>query len=247
MTRLKLAVAALAVLALVPAAASAQVAQVNVTGVWEVSMITPQGPTTLDVSFKQNGEAITGELTSPLGVAPFKGTLVKDALVVVASLDVQGTALELTFNAKVAGDSLAGTVKFGDLGEAPFAGKRKAGAAASAPAAASARPAQAPAPAAGAGGNINGNWTIVLNIQGMEIPLTATFKVEGGKVTGTLNSDQGAMDVAGTMTGNSLKLQFTAPGDMAVVMTGDLAGGGLSGKMNISGLGDADWTGKRAN
>jgi hypothetical protein len=239
MTRImKLAVAALAVLTLVPGAASAQV---NVTGAWVVDMVSPQGPTTVDVNMKQDGEALTGELTTPLGVAPFKGTLVKDALKVVAAIDMQGTALELTFTAKVTGDTLAGTVKFGDFGEAPFTGKRKAGAPAAA--AAAARPAPA---AAGASAGINGNWTIILNIQGMEIPLAATFTMEGGKVTGTLTSDQGAMSVAGTMTGNALKLEFTAPGDLAVVMTGDLGASGLAGKMNIAGLGDADWTGQRS-
>ncbi len=243
-----LAVFALAVLALVPAVAAAQV---NVAGAWEVTMVTPQGANTVDVTFQQQGTAITGELNSPLGAAPFKGTLTGDALTVVAALDVQGTAIELTFNAKVTGDTLAGNVKFGDLGEAPFTGKRKP---AGAPAAAAApAPAASPAPAAAAGaaGNsgINGNWSLSLNVAGQEIPLTGTFTLAGNKLTGSLTSDQGTMPVNGTMTGDALKLEFTAPtpnGDLPVVMTGNLSAGALSGKMNIAGLGDADWTGSRA-
>ena len=253
MTRTKLspaALVALAVFALVPGVAGAQT---SIAGAWEVTMVTPQGPNTVDVTFQQQGSAVTGELTSPLGVAPFKGTLTGDALMVVAALDVQGTAIELTFNAKVTGDTLAGNVKFGDLGEAPFTGKRKA--AGTAPAAGLA-PAASPAPAtttsSAAAGNagINGNWTINLNVGGMDIPLTGTFTLSGSTLTGTLTSDQGSMQLTkGTMNGDALRAEFIAPtpnGDLAVVMTGTLAAGALSGKMNITGLGDADWTGQRA-
>jgi len=251
-TKLSTAIVALGFLAVVPAVASAQT---NLSGVWEVTMTTPQGDNTVDVSFKQEGEALTGELTSPLGVAAFKGSLIKDALTVVANIDVQGTAVELTFNAKVTGDTLAGMVNFGGLGEAPFSGKRKGTAAATtASASATTAPAPVPAPAAatstaGAAGAISGNWTISLNVQGNEIPLTASFTQEGAALSGSLTGEQGSMPVKGTMTGNALKLEFTAPtpnGDLAVVMTGTLVGGALSGKMDISGLGEADWKGQRA-
>src|SRR6185436_2528788 len=102
-----------------------------------------------------------------------------DALVVIAALDVQGTAIELNFNAKVTGDTLAGNVKFGDLGEAPFTGKRKPAGAPPAAAAAPAPPATTPGPSAASGAprnaGINGNWTIALNVAGQDIPLTGTF------------------------------------------------------------------------
>jgi len=254
MTRTKLlrgilfAVFALAVVALVPVGAAAQT---SVAGTWEVTMVTPQGPNTVDVTMQQQGTAVTGELTSPLGVAPFKGTLTGDTLMIVAAIDLQGTAIELTFNAKVTGDTLAGNVKFGDLGEAPFTGKRKPAGAPPAPGGTpTAPPAATPAPAGAAGNSgINGNWSISLDVAGQQIPLAAAFTLAGNKLTGTLTSDQGVMNVNGTMTGDALKLEFTAPtpnGDLAVVMTGTLAAGALSGKMNISGLGDADWTGQRA-
>ena len=243
--------------AIVLSAPAVALAQTDINGVWEVTMTTPQGPNTVDVTFKQQGEAVTGELTSPLGVAPFKGTLVSDALKVVAQIDVQGTALELTFDAKVTPTSLAGTVKFGDFGEAPFEGKRKAGATAAA-AAAVAAPAAAPAAAAAttaapdaaaSAAGINGNWNITIDIQGQQMPLTATFAQEGTKLSGSLTSDQGTMPISGTMTGDAMKVEFVAPtpnGDLPIVMTGTLGASGLAGKMNIQGLGDADWVGSRA-
>jgi hypothetical protein len=88
MTRKVLVVAA-AIAALGLASGSA-FAQQNVTGAWQLTMATPQGDNTVDVTFKQDGQNITGELISPLGTAPFKGTIVQDTMKVVASVDMQG-------------------------------------------------------------------------------------------------------------------------------------------------------------
>ena len=240
---------AFALLAIAPVTA----AQGSLSGVWEVTMVTPLGPNTADVTFQQQGSTITGQMMSPLGAAPFKGTLTGDVLLVVVALDVQGTAIELTFNAKVTGDTLAGTVKLGNLGEAPFTGKRKAAAAGTAPApAATAITSAAPettSSAPGATDGINGNWDISLDMQGQQIPLKATFIQDGSTLTGSLTSDQGIIPVHGKMIGNTLELEFVAPtpnGDLPIVMKGTLAAGGLTGKITLTGLGDAAWVGSRS-
>jgi hypothetical protein len=235
-------------------------AQQNVTGAWQLTLATPQGDNTVDVTFKQDGQNITGELVSPLGTAPFKGTIVQDAMKVVASVDMQGTPLELTFDAKVTGDTLAGTVKFGDFGDAPFSGKRKpAGAPSGAgtnAAAAAARPA---APAASAttsssttttttgGGALSGTWNLTVEIAGNQMPITAVMQQNGNAITGSMATPQGEVPIKGTMNGNNLSLDFEVPGGMAVSMTGTLSATGLAGKMTIPGFGDGDWTGKKAN
>jgi len=249
--------AAIGVLASAPA-----FAQVNVTGAWAVTMTTPQGDQTVDVNFKQDGQNVTGELVSPLGNAPFKGTIMQDALKVVASVDVQGTALELTFDAKVTGDTLAGTVKFGDFGDAPFTGKRKAAGAAATTTTAAA-PATTTAPAAAsttagatttagaatttAGGALSGTWNLTVEIAGNQLPITANLQQNGTAVTGTMATPQGEVPIKGTLNGNNLSLDFEVPGGMAVSMTGTLNGTALAGKMNIPGFGEGDWTGKKAN
>jgi len=254
MTRKVLVVAA--AIAACGLASSPAFAQQNVTGAWQLTMSTPQGDNTVDVTFKQDGQNITGELTSPLGTAPFKGTIVQDAMKVVASVDMQGTPLELTFEAKVTGDTLAGTVKFGDFGDAPFTGKRKAagapsGAATNA-AAAAARPA-APASTStsstttAGGGALSGTWNLMVDIAGNQLPITAVLQQNGNAVTGSMTTPQGEVPIKGTMNGNNLSLDFEVPGGMAVSMTGTLSASGLAGKMTIPGFGDGDWTGKKAN
>ena len=215
----------------------------SIDGVWEVSLDTPQGVTTIDATMKQQGETVTGQVTSPLGSVEFKGTFVNDSLTIAYAVPVQGQTIDITMNGKRTGDTMAGTVNFGGLGEAPWTAKRKAAnSAAAAPA--------APVAAAGAGGPASGKWDIVL-VMGPagEFPMTADFTQAGEKVTGTISSQMGSMPVTGSMVGDALKLEFVAPtpnGDLAITMTGTLGPDGFSGKTTVPGLGDADWTGKRA-
>jgi hypothetical protein len=214
----------------------------SIDGVWEVSLDTPQGVTTIDATMKQQGETVTGQVTSPLGSVEFKGTFVNDTLTIAYAVPVQGQTIDITMNGKRTGDTMSGMVNFGGLGEAPWTAKRKPANTAAAPA--------APAAAAGAGGPASGKWDIVL-VMGPagEFPMTADFTQAGEKVTGTINSQMGSMPVTGSMVGDALKLEFVAPtpnGDLAITMTGTLGSDGFSGKTTVPGLGDADWTGKRA-
>ena len=220
----------------------------SIDGVWEVSLDTPQGVTIIDATMKQQGETVTGQVTSPLGSVEFKGTYVNDTLTIAYSVPIQGQTIDITMNGKRTGDTMAGMVNFGGLGEAPWTAKRKP-AGGAAPVAAAAAPAAA-APAAGATDGASGKWDIVL-VMGPagEFPMTADFTQAGEKVTGTINSQMGSMPVTGSMVGDALKLEFVAPtpnGDLAITMTGTLGSDGFSGKTTVPGLGEADWTGKRA-
>jgi hypothetical protein len=251
MTRLKISAFALALVACAPLAAFAQ----GAAGKWDLSVETPQGATTMNVALTQNGDKLAGTLSSPLGEVPMTGTFANGDATVAASIDVQGISLTLTFHGKIAGDTFNGTVQFGEFGEGPFTGKRAAADSAAAPAAA-ARPAPA-APSAGAAsagaaaGGAGGKWDVVLSLPGAgDFPMTATLTQAGSNVTGTISSAAGGdVAVTGTLTGNALNMKFTAQtpnGDIPVIMTGTLTGNAFAGKASIEGLGEADWTAKRA-
>jgi hypothetical protein len=223
----------------------------DISGDWEVTVDSPQGPATIDASFKQAGEAVTGTVTSPMGSVDFKGTLVKNVIAVAYRLDVQGNALDITMNGTVTGDEMAGNLVIAGMGEVPWKAKKKAPGAAAATAPAAAAPAGAPAAAAaGAPTNITGKWDITLNTGQGEFPMTADFTQTGDKVTGTFSSQMGDIPVAGTMTGTSLKMEFVAPspqGDIAIKWNGDLSPNGFfKGTASMEGIGDAEWVGKRS-
>jgi hypothetical protein len=243
MTRTRLGLLAIAIVA---CASTTALAQTDVTGDWLATVESPQGPSTIDLTLKQVGEALTGTVTSPMGSVDFKGTVVKDALSVSYTLNLQGNSIEITMTGTVAGNAITGNLDFGGLGQVPWTAKRKPASVQSAPQAATA----APAPAAAGGGEISGKWDITFNMGGNQMPGSATFTQTGDKVTGTLTSLAGGVPVSGTMTGKTLKLEFNVPtqqGDVPVTMTGDLGPDGFTGKASLAGIGDADWTGKRVN
>jgi hypothetical protein len=240
-------VASALVLALAPALTAAQG---GLAGDWEITVITPQGSNTFNLSLKQDGEKLTGGLTSPIGVVPVTGTTTSDAVTLTASIGIQGNSLQLGLDGKLDGETLSGMVKFGDFGEFPFTAKRAdpnavSAAATAPPATTSAASASADPGQIGAGGK----WNIVLSIPGAgEFPVSATLTQEGDKVAGVLSSPAGDVPVAGTMTGTALKLEFmakTPQGEIPIVMTGDLSEKGLTGKASVAGLGEANWTATR--
>jgi uncharacterized protein (DUF2147 family) len=244
--------AAAIVVATLPATARAQT---GAAGDWEITLNTPQGNNVVNLSLTQDGEKLTGELSSPMGSVPIAGTAADGGVALTAHIDIQGNALELGLNGKLEGEALNGTVTFGDFGEFPFTGKRAAPKVASVAAtdgAGAAAPAATPATAAAAvpATDANGKWNITLTINGAgEFPVSATFTQTGDKVSGTLSSMAGEVPVTGTMTGKSLKLDFTAEtpqGPLPITMTGELSDtGAFTGKASIAGMGEADWTGTR--
>src|SRR5262245_54214704 len=253
MTGLKLCVLTLAALVLVPLPAFAQT---NVTGDWVVTIDTPQGAQTIDATMKQAGEELTGTIVTPMGSVDFKGKMINDALDIAYTLDIQGNAIEMKMTGKLAGDTINGNLSLGPLGEVPWTAKRKgaagapaaATAAAAAPAAATATAAASAASSETGGKGVTGKWDITFNMAGNPMPASGTFTQAGDKVTGTLSSQGGETPVTGTIAGNALKLAFTVEtpqGNLEIVMTGDVTGDNIIGKATLTGLGDADWTGKR--
>lgn len=226
--------------------AAPAVAQDNVAGAWELTMETPQGANTVNVTLKQDADKVTGEMTSPMGSVPVTGTFTGGTLALTANIEVQGMAFALGFNGKVAGDTFNGNVKAGDFGEFPFTGKRSAAPAAPAVSVTATAPGAA---TAAASGDVSGKWDITLTIAGAgEFPVTAMLKQDGTKISGTFISQAGEVAVTGTMTGSALKLEFNAEtpqGALPVTLTGELGAEGFTGKASIAGMGEADWKGIR--
>jgi hypothetical protein len=234
---------AAALLAVVLAGSVPAFAQSGAAGSWQLTLQTPQGNQTVELALTQTGTNVSGDLISAMGSVPVTGTTTADGVALTAKIEAMN--LELGLTGKIAGDTIDGTVKFGDFGEFPFTGKRAAP--------------KPPAPAAsasnGAAANgpitdVNGKWDVKLVIAGAgEFPATASLKQDGEKVTGTFNSMAGEVSVSGTLTGRTLKLEFeadTPQGKLPVTLTGDLGTAGITGKATIAGLGDADWTATRA-
>jgi hypothetical protein len=110
----------------VPAAQTAE-GRVDVTGIWAFEVQTENGAGTPTVTFKQDGEKLTGHYSSQfLGEADLTGTVKGQAIEFVVAANVQGNAIELSFVGTIENkDSMKGKVSFAGLGEGTFTGKRK--------------------------------------------------------------------------------------------------------------------------
>jgi hypothetical protein len=101
-------------------------AMVDVTGVWDMSVETPNGPIQNVGTLKQEGEKLTGTLASQMGEVALEGTVVGDEIKYVINIDMQGQQMSIAFAGKVDGDKMTGLFEFGGMGSAAWsATKRK--------------------------------------------------------------------------------------------------------------------------
>lgn len=226
-------------------------AQTNVAGEWEVTINSPQGSSTAHVVLKQDGDKVSGMFKSPQGELPFEGgTLTGNDLKFEFTVNFQGNPLPITLTGKVDGAAIVGKADFGGFAEGDWSGKRvdATTAAADAPVATAAAATPA-ATSANAASGLSGKWDLVIKTQMGDVPAAAEFVDAGGKITGTLTGPQGPITIAGTFDGNVLKLEFTAPtpnGDIPIKMTGDVSGDAIAGKADFGGMGEGEWSAKRA-
>ena len=108
-------------------AAQTAPAKVDVTGIWAFEVQTENGTGTPQLTFKQEGEKLTGHYSSQmLGEAELTGTVKGSAIEFVVAANVQGNAIELSFVGTIENkDSMKGKVSFAGMGEGTFTGKRK--------------------------------------------------------------------------------------------------------------------------
>ena len=243
MNRLRFAVLALVLLGAAPA-----FAQTPIAGDWDMTINSPQGSNTVKVTFKQDGEKVDGLFKSPQGELPFTGTLAGDELKFTFSIPFQGQPLEIAMTGKVEAAAMTGKASFGGMAEGDWTAKRAEATTAAA------GTTTAPAATSGSatttsGGGLAGKWDVTFITPGGEFPANASFTDEGGKITGTFGSQMGEAPITGTVEGRTFKLTMTAQtpqGSMDVALTGEVDGDAIKGKAEIAGMGQMEWTAKRA-
>jgi hypothetical protein len=103
----------------------ATAAAVDVTGTWDVSVETPQGAATLTATFKQEGEKLTGTLSSQMGEMPLEGTVKGAEIAFAIVMNMQGQELRIAYTGKVEGDAMSGAIEFGSYGTSSWAAKKR--------------------------------------------------------------------------------------------------------------------------
>lgn len=120
-------VALVAAMALGSVIARAQ-AKLDITGKWVFSVTTDAGGTTTPtVTFKQDGENLTGHYSSEtLGEADFTGTLKGQTIAFSFNVDMQGQSLGVKYDGTVeSATTMKGTIDLSGLATGTFSGKKQ--------------------------------------------------------------------------------------------------------------------------
>ncbi len=216
----------------------------DATGTWDLNLTTPNGPMTVALTLKKDGEKLSGSIAGPQGEVAVQGSQKDKAVVVNFSVQTPNGPFAIVMNGNQDGEAIAGMMDFNGQGQAEWNGKRRAGAAAAAPAAAGAV-AQTDKPA-----DVNGVWAMQIEIGGSTAGTpTATFKQDGEKISGTYSSQVvGEQQITGTVKGNAITFEFQASFDgnaVKVTYSGTVDKDTMKGTVAFGDLGEGSWTAKK--
>ena len=96
--------------ALVMTAAAAQAQKVDVTGDWAFNVETGMGSGTPAITFKQDGEKLTGTYSGQLGNTAFTGTVKGTAIEFSFTTEAQGQSIDVVYKGTVDGTTMKGAV-----------------------------------------------------------------------------------------------------------------------------------------
>ena len=118
--------ACLSIIALVVASFIPVIAQgVNVTGEWLFTVQTDQGGGTPTITFKQDGEKLTGKYTGQLGAADLTGTIKGNDVKFAFTIDVQGQQAPVSYAGTVEKNTMKGTLDIGGMVNGTFTATKK--------------------------------------------------------------------------------------------------------------------------
>jgi hypothetical protein len=106
---------------------NAQGAKIDITGKWMFDVQTDAGTGTPTITFKQDGEKVTGHYSSAtLGEADLNGTLKGQDLMFTFTADLAGTSVPVTYTARVeSNNAMKGSIDIGGVATGTFTGKRQ--------------------------------------------------------------------------------------------------------------------------
>lgn len=229
-------------------AGSAYAQGADAAGTWDLTFTTPNGPISVSLTLKKDGEKLTGSMAGPQGEVAVQGTQKDKAVVVNFSVQTPNGVFAIAMNGNQDGDAISGTMDFGGQGQSEWSGKRRS----SAPATVAAASTQAEKPPAQTDKpvDVTGVWAFQIEIGGNTSGTpTVTFKQEGEKLSGTYSSQVvGEQQLTGTLKGNAISFGFTASFDgnaVKVTYTGTVEKDAMKGTVTFGDLGEGNWSGKR--
>lgn len=98
--------------------------KIDVTGTWSFEVNTSFGSGNPTMTFKQDGEKLTGQYSGQYGQAALTGTVKGKDINFTYDMTAEGTTVHVVYTGIVDKDTMKGTMSFGDIGDGTFAGKK---------------------------------------------------------------------------------------------------------------------------
>ena len=97
----------------------------NVSGEWAFTVTTDQGAGNPVITFKQDGEKLTGKYAGQLGNADLTGTVKGSAIHFTFTLDLQGQQAPVTYDGTVEKNTMKGKMDIGGMVNGTFTATKK--------------------------------------------------------------------------------------------------------------------------
>ena len=105
-------------------AAASLSAQASISGDWDLNINGPEGVITATATLKQDGEKVSGSITSPQGTVELAGTYKAKKVELAFQIQSPNGPLDIKVNGDVDGADMKGIIDFG-MGMADFTAKKK--------------------------------------------------------------------------------------------------------------------------
>lgn len=105
--------------------ASAAFALANVEGEWEITLETDADSMKPHLSLTQDDESVSGTYKDEFGSVPVTGTVNGNDISLRFRAEIPNENLIVTYTGTVDGSTMKGRVKFGELGEGTFTGRKQ--------------------------------------------------------------------------------------------------------------------------
>jgi hypothetical protein len=225
------------------AALAAQAQPLDMSGTWDVTFNTQNGPMAASMTIRKDGDKLAGTMTGPQGDVAMEGSQREKAVALSLSVQTPNGQFAIAMSGTLNGDAVNGTVDFGGRGQGEWSGKRRAATVAAASTAAPSA-AQGEKPV-----DVTGAWAFTIETANGSGTPTVTFKQDGEKLTGHYSSQVlGERDFTGTVKGNAIN--FVIEADLQgqavkVTYSGTVEKDTMKGKVVLGELGEGTFTGKK--
>lgn len=107
-----------------PAPPPAAQDKIDVTGTWSFEVNTSFGSGNPTMTFKQDGEKLTGQYSGQYGQAALTGTVKGKDINFAYDMTAEGTTVHVVYTGTVDKDTMKGTMSIADMGDGTFTGRK---------------------------------------------------------------------------------------------------------------------------